>query len=423
MTMKRNSNEEPLRICILACVFWPIYPGYGGAQHFVTAQALASLGYNVNVVTTFPIGPGSKRSFKFGLIAREQLNGIKIIRVPAFRPSGPGLGRKFMFYLSFALTSLTALAFIRKADVILGLDPPAPFLVPPGFLFSRLLRAKYIIRVTDLWPDVLFEFDIVKSKLARKVATSITTMAYRIADHIIAFAPKIKPGITKYGIPDEKISIIELAVDTALFRPMPDARNQAVSLGFPSPDNRFVVLYSGAFALTYDFDTLLKAAKILESFQDILFALLGDGDARDHIKEKTAELELKNVIMLPPVSKSELVAQYINCSDVCVVPLKPEMVTSMITRPSKTFEFWACGKPVIACSKDELAALIEQSQAGIALEPGEPEALAKAIEFLNSSRDVATDMGEKGRQFVLDNFSYQTLAANLEKTIGRLCSN
>lgn len=418
--MSKNSTKQSRRICILACVFWPLYPGYGGAQAFVIAQTLAGAGYKVDVVTTFPINPNSKRSLKYGLIAKEQLSGIKVIRVPALRPTRPGLGKKLLFYLSFALTSLMALPFIRKPDVILGLDPPAPFLLLPGFLFSRLLRAKYIIRVTDLWPDVLSDFGLAKSKPARKVATLVTTVAYRLADHIMAFTPRLKPGITKYGIPEGKISVIEIAVDTSLFRPMPDARNRSASLGLPNPRPRFIVLYSGAFALTYDFNSLLEAAKILEADEGILFALLGDGDARDYIKDKIAELKLKNVIMLPPVSQAELVARYINCSDACVVPLKPEMVTSMITRPSKTFEFWACGKPVITCSKDELAALIEESEAGIALPPGEPIALAEAIEFLNLNRHVAVAMGKRGREFVSSRFSYQVLATNLGKMISQV---
>lgn len=280
--MNKNSAQESRRICILACVFWPLYPGYGGAQAFVIAQTLAQAGYEVNVVTTFPINPKGKRSLRYALIAKERWNDIKVIRVPALRPTSPGLGRKLWFYLSFALTSLIALPFIQKADVILGLDPPAPFLLLPGFLFSRLLRAKYIVRVTDLWPDVVFDFDIAKSRPARKAATLVTTVAYRLADHIMAFTPRIKPGIMKYGIPDEKITVVEIAIDTSLFRPIPDVRNQSASLGLPNPDTKFIVLYSGAFALTYDFATLLEAAIVKKPYS------LGYGGENYEVLRSTA---------------------------------------------------------------------------------------------------------------------------------------
>ncbi|MCK4257141.1 glycosyltransferase family 4 protein [candidate division WOR-3 bacterium] len=416
--MKKKS--ESLHICILACVFWPIYPGQGGRQAYVLAETLARAGYSVSVVTTFPLDFDNKMSSKHRLIARENLNGVEIIRVPALLPTRSGIWRKLMFYLSFAFTSLLALPFIRKTNLVLGLDPAAPYLLLPSFLFSHILRAKYIVRVTDLWPDVFFDFEVAKSKFVRKIVSLLTITAYKKANHIMAFTPNIKPGIMKYGIPEEKISAIEIAVDTSVFRPISEARKESTVLGLPNLESKFVVLYSGAFALTYDFDAFLEAAKRLEGLSDVLFVLLGDGDAKVHILEKLDELKLKNVILLPPVTEGELVAKYINCSDVCVVPLKPEMVTSTITRPSKTFEFWACGKSVISCSEGELMTLMKESQAGIALKPGEPEALAKAIKFLYLNREVAEDMGGKGREFVVNRFSYDVLETNLKEMIGLL---
>ena len=86
--------------------------------------------------------------------------------------------------------------------------------------------------------------------------------------------------------------------------------------------------------------------------------------------------------MAPPVAGAEKVAKCINYSDVCVMPLKPEMLTSTITRPSKVFEFWACGKPVVSCTKGEMEHLTNQSGAGIVVEPGDAEGLAASIKRL-----------------------------------------
>ena len=414
-----KSSKKPLQVCIIACVFWPINVGLCGRHAFTLAETLAREGYKVSVVTTFPVGKDEKRRFKHKPIAKENLNGIQIIRVPALLPSGPGIWKKLMLYISFNFTSLLALPVVRNADLIIGLHPPpVPYLLIPGFMYSRILRSKYIVRITDLWPDQLFEYvNIAKSKPARKVVTLISILAYRLTDHIMAFTPKIKSGIMKYGIPGEKISVVEIAVDTSIFRPIPETKKESTTLGLPNLDSKFVVLYSGAFALSYDFDTFLEAAKRLEHLRDILFVLLGDGDAIKHIREKISKLGLKNVIILPPVTEAELVAKYINCSDVCVIPLKPEMTTNTITRPSKTFEFWACGKPVISCSEGELPALIEESKAGIALEPRDPIALTDAIKFLYLNRDVAVDMGKRGREFVSSRFSYDVLETNLKEMI------
>ena len=384
------------------------------------AENLIKAGYDVDVVTAFPIDLRKKGNFfKQKLISKEDLNGIRVFRVFSFLPTGHGLVRKFLFYVSYMFTSLLALPSVRKAHFVLGLHPPPTFLVCPGIVFSRLLRAKYILRVTDLWPDVVFDFELAKPRLLEKFVVSVTNITYKLADHIMTFTPQIEERIQKLGVPKDKLSMIEMAVDSSLFYPMPDITKEVEGLKLPNPKDKFIVLYSGAFALTYDFDNLLKAAQALEG-EDILFVLLGDGDAKEQILTRIDEFGLNNIIMPPAVSSPHTVAKYINYSDVCIIPLKPEMIASTLTRPSKVFEFWSCGKPVISCTSGELEALANESGAGITLRPGDTKCLVEAIRHLYLNPNTAAEMGQKGREFVLKRFSYEALRTNLVHTLNRL---
>lgn len=415
--MPQNKTKK---VCILASVFWPIYPGFGGRHGYVLAENLLKAGYEVDVVTAFPIDLMKKGNFfSQRLISKEKLNGIRVFRVFSLLPTGPGIPRKFLFYISFMFTSLMALPLVRKTHFVLGLHPPPTFLVLPGLIFSRLLRGKYVLRVTDLWPDVVFDFNLVSSKPLERLIVRMTNLTYKLADNIMAFTPHIKERIQAFGVPEGKISMIEMAVDTAIFQPIPEVWQEGNELSLPNTKDKFAVLYSGAFALTYDFDTLLEAAKILKE-DDILFVLLGDGDAKGQILSKIDELNLKNVIMPAPVSNPEMVARYINYSDLCVIPLKPEMVTSMLTRPSKVFEFWSCGKPVVSCTQGELEALTNESGAGVVISPGDPESLATTIRYLHQNPQVATEMGRRGREFAMRRFSYESLRTNLTNLLNQL---
>jgi glycosyltransferase involved in cell wall biosynthesis len=408
-------KKQKGKVCILACVFWPVYPGFGGRHAYNLARNLVEAGYEVDVVTTFPIDLRRRGNFfRQKPISRENLDGMRLLRVFSLLPTGPGIWRKFLFYVSFMFTSLMAIPFVGRTRFVVGLHPPITFLTPPGFIFSRLLRAKYIIRITDLWPDVVFDFDLARSRLLRRFVILVTHVTYRLAHHIMAFTPQIRDKILEQGIAADRVSLVEMAVDTSVFRPMSEASREADALGLAGAKGKFVALYAGAFALTYDFDVLLEAARILEG-QSIAFVILGDGDAKEQIVTKINEYGLQNVIMPRPVSGPDEVAKYINCSDVCIIPLRAEMVTSTLTRPSKVFEFWACGKPVIACSSGDLEALIQESQAGIVLDPGNSEALADAIRSLHVDREAAEGMGERGREFVRNRFSYAALEANLKR--------
>jgi len=69
------------------------------------------------------------------------------------------------------------------------------------------------------------------------------------------------------------------------------------------------------------------------------------------------------------------VPEYINASNVCVVPKIP---LKSGHSPLKLYEYMACGKPVVA-SRISGFEILEQNNAGILVEPENPEKLAKAI--------------------------------------------
>jgi len=407
------------RVCILASVFWPIYPGFGGRHAYVLAENLVKAGYEVDVVAAFPIDLRKKGNFfRQRLVSHENLNGIRVHRVFTFLPTGLGLLRKALFYISFMFASLLAIPAIRRADYVLGLHPPPAFLVFPGFIYSRLLRGKYIIRITELWPDVVFEFELANSTPMKQFVILLAKTTYGLADHIMAFTPEIRDRMLESGIPEHKISTVEMAVDTDLFHPMSLEPEEIRALGVPEPKDKFVVFYAGAFALTYDFGALLEAAARLRD-ENILFVILGDGDAKNYILETIKKYDLKNVVMPSPVARPELVAKHISYSDVCVMPLKSEMVTSTLTRPSKVFEFWACGRPVISCTKGEIEYLTQESGAGMIVEPGDINGLTAAIRHLYKNRQVTSDMGKKAREYVEGRYSYESLRASLIDALNR----
>jgi len=171
-------------------------------------------------------------------------------------------------------------------------------------------------------------------------------------------------------------------------------------------------MYSGVLGPAYDFHTILKAAKILESKRDIVFVIRGDGECEQMIVDTVKEFGLHNVVLLGKVERVEEVAQYLNLADVFVLPMKKVNVSETAI-PSKVYEFLACGKPVICCAEGALAELVGLGDCGIAAKPGDPNVLAKAILSLFHNLDERIKMGIKGRKFVTSNFSYESVGKQL----------
>jgi glycosyltransferase involved in cell wall biosynthesis len=67
----------------------------------------------------------------------------------------------------------------------------------------------------------------------------------------------------------------------------------------------------------------------------------------------------------------------------------------------------AMGKAVIATRTPGLADYIIDGETGLLVEPNNPQAMAEAIEFLWNNPDKAAAMGQRGCEWVRDNFSIE----------------
>ncbi len=57
------------------------------------------------------------------------------------------------------------------------------------------------------------------------------------------------------------------------------------------PNSKFVVLYSGAFSVAYDFEQIIQAAKIIETIDhDVEFVIQGAGELLDSMQESISKL-------------------------------------------------------------------------------------------------------------------------------------
>jgi colanic acid biosynthesis glycosyl transferase WcaI len=89
---------------------------------------------------------------------------------------------------------------------------------------------------------------------------------------------------------------------------------------------------------------------------------------------------------------------------------------SETAHPSKLFEFLACGKPVVCCARGELTKLIKEGDCGLSVEPQNPSALVEALQSLYLDEGERIAMGARGRQFVIDKFSYSIVGQKMQHT-------
>jgi glycosyltransferase involved in cell wall biosynthesis len=119
------------------------------------------------------------------------------------------------------------------------------------------------------------------------------------------------------------------------------------------------------------------------------------------------------------VPKQE-VRDYYALADVCLVPLRdiPLFETFL---PSRMFEVMAMSRPILASLRGEAAGILDKSGGAMVVAPEDSGAIAGAIRELFLNPPLAAALGQRGRQFVIDNYSRQALARQYIQVIEDAC--
>ncbi len=78
------------------------------------------------------------------------------------------------------------------------------------------------------------------------------------------------------------------------------------------------------------------------------------------------------------------------------------------SQPNKLFEYMAQGIPLVASNFDLWKAIIEKVDCGLCIDPSDPKAISGAIQTLLSDKVKAKQMGENGRDAVLNTFNWES---------------
>ena len=240
------------------------------------------------------------------------------------------------------------------------------------------------------------------------------------ADLVLPINQWLKDDLTKHkGIPGSKVMPISVGVDAKEFRGR-DGREIIEEYQLSSSR---VVIYEGVLDKIRNLSILLQAfSKVKRERQGVKLLIVGDGDDKENLQNLAHELGIQDeIIFTGRVPQSE-VPDFIAAADIGVSPIPP-LSFYKLSSPIKLFEYMAMAKPVVANEEIlEQKDVLEQSGGGI-LVPFTPEALAQAIVELVDNPQKAAEMGQKGREWVMKNRSYEILARQVEEKYLELVGN
>jgi glycosyltransferase involved in cell wall biosynthesis len=207
-----------------------------------------------------------------------------------------------------------------------------------------------------------------------------------------------------YGVDETKIRIVPNGVDTQRFKPSKSHESIKHQTGI---DNKLCVLFVGRLIPRKGLHYLVEAAKqIVKEFSQTMFLIVGDGPLRNHLISYLDKLNLSsNFVFLGDVSEKALPALY-NCADVFVLPSIQE------GQGIALLEAQATGKPIVAFDVGGVREAVLDKETALLVKPDSRE-LAGALMKLLVNWSLREKMGHRGREFVVDRFSWDVCAQKM----------
>ena len=369
------------------------------------ALGLKNSNYEVIVLTTTPHYNFVKNTNNQQQLSKKMLglyyvsffNEIKIIHVPIKKYTIIYLRITSLLYWHF-LSLILALK-IRNIDFIICPTPP-PSIGIIGLLIAKIKKSKFIYNVQEVYPDILINQGLLKSKIFIWFLKKIEIFIYKYADSIIAIDLNFYNILIDRISNKKKLSIIPNFVDTDLYKPtIPDSE---VNLIFQN-SNKIKLLYAGNIGIFQDWEPILYAADKLKN-TNIEFWIIGDGLKKNYLLEKINKLGLKNIILIPYLDRN-LMPAINSFVDIHFISANEEI--SQFGFPSKVYTIMACAKPMIVITKIDtpLYNFLHPIDCSILITSNKNENFTNSIIKLSNNKNLQKKLGLNGYDIIQQNYT------------------
>lgn len=174
-------------------------------------------------------------------------------------------------------------------------------------------------------------------------------------------------------------------------------------------DGYFIIAYTGNHSQANDLGCFIKASCEFSPEDKVKFVLVGTGADKPYLQKLAQEEKAENMLFLESVPKSAM-HTLLREVDVAYLGLKKSPLYHYGCSPNKLFDYMLASKPVVY-AVEAPNNLIEASGCGITTTASDPKAVAKAVKKLyNCTNEELEVMGQKGKEYVLENHKYENLA-------------
>jgi glycosyltransferase involved in cell wall biosynthesis len=348
-----------------------------------TAERLDRSRYRLTVVTLRGDGP---------LADRYEAIGVPVVRFPIFN----------LHSITTARQAMRLARFLRREGVSV---------VHCHDQYSNVFSV-VSARLAGV-PAIISSKRWLHSTLPYRVANGI---GFRLSSRVLANSPAVAQSLARDDrLGSSRIVVVPNFVDDAAFAAPSDAEIAAWRRELDLDADAPIVGIIASLSPIKDHATLLRAAAILRDRQPrVRVVIVGSGPARVSLEALATTLGITPIVRFAGLRPQTPSFHFL--FDVSVLCSTSEGF------PNSLVEAMAAGRAIVATSVGGVPDAVRHDENGLLVPPGDPEALAHALDALLSDEPRRRQMGARGLERARAEFGARVVVDSLERLYERLLS-
>jgi len=229
----------------------------------------------------------------------------------------------------------------------------------------------------------------------------------RRAGAVIVLTAPLKESFVSLGTPENKITVMPMAVDIRRFRPDVEPRRLREELGI---QKRTIIGYLGTLTHWHGIEMLFTLARrFAQENVDGVFVVIGGDEAQvAERRRQVAESGLAEYLYFAGSVPYTAAPSYIQAMDIMVIANSTEF-----SSPTKLFEYQAMAKPAVAPDLPPIREAMTHGQEGLLFKPGDTGALGDAVLELIRDPEKGRRLGARARERVARCASWEVNARGI----------
>lgn len=291
-----------------------------------------------------------------------------------------------------------------------------PMDIYPADQIAKAAGARLYFEIHDLWPlTQIIIWGMGEKNPFIRYLQKAEDYAFGHVNRVISILPDADRHIKERGF-DTPYAYIPNGVITEEGEQHDSSEPQVLELKRLRDEGHFVVAYTGNHSEANDLGAFIEASRRFAGEDKVKFVLVGKGNVKPDLIKQSEECGAEHVLFFDPVPKEAMQA-LLDQTDAVFMGLKKSRLFHYGVSPNKLYDYMLAARPVIyavEASNDP----VSEAGCGLTIPASDPDAIAAAVrELMTLSEEARSEMGARGKAYVLENHQYSALA---EKFIASL---